>query len=138
MIKVVHQWTQKTTPSIKSRAMAPTTHTAAIIKAVEDKAVALLVEHHQDVEVTMVTMEMEMEASPREIIKHKMVINQPAGTVTSTDTLKKTDVNESGRMLLAKVSMDGPTGQNKKLHLWGKKKENKKPRGPLEKSTQEN
>jgi len=80
----------------------------------------------------MVTMKMEMETSPEEMTECKRVPNQPAGTATSTDIAKKTAVNASGRMLLAKVSMDQPTGQNKKHHLW-EKKINMKPKAPLTK-----
>jgi len=60
---------------------------------------------------------MGVEANPKVTIKCKMVPNQPARTATSTDIVKKTAANESGRMLHAKVSMDQPTGLNKKQHL---------------------
>jgi hypothetical protein len=48
--------------------------------------------------------------------------NQPAGTATSTDIVKKTAANKSGRMLHEKVSMDQPTGKSKKQHLLEKMK----------------
>ncbi len=93
--------------------------------------------HHMDVEVTMVTMEMVMEANRKETTKCRMVPNQPAGTATSMDIVKKTVESASGRMLPAKVSIDQPTGQNKKHHLLEEMK-NMKLKELLEKCTQEN
>ncbi len=96
--------------------MAPTTHTVAIIEAVEDKAMVLLTVDHQDVEVTMVTMvAMEMETSPREITKCKTVPNQPAGTATSMDIAKKTAVNASGRMLLQRSQWNDLLAKTKSI-----------------------
>ncbi len=94
-------------------------HTMAIIVAVEDEAEVLLAVHHPDEEDIMETME----ANPRQgTIKCKMVPNQPAGTATFTDIVKRITANVSRRTLPAKASMDQPTGQNKKHRLLEKVK----------------
>jgi hypothetical protein len=75
----------------------------------EDEAEVLHMAHHPDEVNTM-----EANLKQEETIKCKTVPNQPAGTATSTDIVKKIVARESKKMCPAKISMDQPIGQSKK------------------------
>jgi len=106
----------------------PKIHIAAIIEAMEVEAEVHLEEHHPDREDTM-------EAHPKATINFKTVPNQPAGGATSTDIVKRTVAKESRQMRHAKVSMDRPTGLNKRPHQLEKVKISRKFKEQLVKCT---
>ncbi len=125
----VHQWTT-TNPSTKLRATELKTPTVVTMVA------EVLREAHQaNLEITMVTMvtmvTATVTANKKGTTNSKMVPNQHAGGVTSTDTVKKTAANESKQTLHAKVSMALPIGQNKKPSSVGEDEEQQEAQGAV-------
>ncbi len=88
--------------------------------------------------VTMATATATATANRRGITNSKMVRNLRAGGATSMDTVKRIVANASKQMLLAKVSMERPTGLNKKPHQLEKKTNSKKFKEQLVKCTPAN
>jgi hypothetical protein len=135
----VHRWTM-TNPSTKFRVTELKTPPVETIVAVEDVAEVLLEGHLADVEVTMVTMATMATAmaNRKGTTNSRMVQNQRAGGVTSTDTVKKTAANVSRQTCRAKALMGQPIGQNKRPHQLEKKNNNRKFKEQLVKCTQAN